>query len=511
MRRGWAAVALALALGPAAGAAPAHAARADGGERARFVDCSAHRPGDGSLRRPFASLARASARPLRPGARLLLRRGTTCPGTLAPRGSGTAGRPIVVGAYGRGPRPHVRGAGEDAVLLRDLGHVVLQDLEVSNPGATEARRRGVHVVATAGVVRDVTIRRLHVHDVDGDLAKDAGGSGGIQADVLGPEPTRFDDLLIERNRIADVSRSGIFVVGTADGDRPRATEPWPAASTRVRIRRNRLARLGGDGIVPLGTVGAVVEGNVVSEGNLRGRGLADPRGMICNAGIWTFHANRTRIRRNEVFGMRFNGCDGSGFDVDYDQDGTVVEQNLSHDNEGGFILLCTDADPRRADVRFNLSVDDRFVANQSPCALRPGSTYAGLRLFNNTFVASEIGWGILGTPAAALLDPLGLEVRNNLFVATRPQAAALPCGPACSHNLFHRLPPSGADAVTADPLLRDTGRRGRGRGLAAVAAAFRLRPGSPAIGAGVAIPGSPPRDPFGRPVARPPAIGFAQP
>jgi hypothetical protein len=497
------------ALALAAGAAPAPA-QAGGGERTRFVDCSAQRPGDGSLRRPFASLAAAGARPLRPGSRLLLRRGTTCTGTLAPRGSGTARRPIVVGAYGRGPgRPHVRGAGVDAVLLRDADHVVLQDLEVTNPGATEARRRGVHVVATAGVMRDVTLRRLHVHDVDGDLAKDAGGSGGIQVDVIGAEPTRFDDLLIERNRIADVSRSGIFVVGTADGDRPRATQPWPAASTRVRIRGNRLARLGGDGIVPLGTAGAVVERNVVSEGNLRGRGLADPRGMICNAGIWTFHANRTTIRRNEVFGMRFNGCDGSAFDVDYDQDGTVVERNVSHDNEGGFILFCTDAAPRRADVRFNLSVDDRFVANQSPCAARPGSTFAGLRLFNNTFVAPVIAWGLLGTPSAALLDPRGLEVRNNLFVATRPQAATLGCGPPCSHNLFHRLPPSGTHAVTADPLLRGPGRRGRGTAVSP--RAFRLRPGSPAIGAGVAVPGSPRRDPFGRPVGRPPAIGFAQP
>ena len=73
--------------------------------------------------------------------------------------------------------------------------------------------------------------------------------------MLGPEPTRFDDLLIEGNRIADVSRSGIFIVGTADSDRPRAGQPWPAASTRVRVRANRLARLGGDGIVPLGTRG----------------------------------------------------------------------------------------------------------------------------------------------------------------------------------------------------------------------------------------------------------------
>ena len=410
------------------------------------MDCTAHRAGDGSVKRPFNTLARASAAALRPGQRLLLRRGTTCTGTLAPSGSGTAHRRIVIGAYGRGARPHVKGAGEDAVLLKDMSHVVLRSLEVSNPGAVEARRRGVHVVATAGVVRDVTIRGLRIHDVRGDLAKDAGGSGGIQVDVLGPEPTRFDDLLIVGNRITDVSRSGIFIVGTADSDRPRAGSPWPAASTRVRVRANRLARLGGDGIVPLGTVGAVVERNVVSEGNLRGRGLSDPLGMICNAGIWTFHANGTVIQHNEVFAMHFNGCDGSGFDVDYDQDGTVVQFNYSHDNEGGFILLCTDAQPRAAQVRFNLSVDDRLVANQSPCSLQPGSSYAGLRVHNNTFVGSRLTWGLLGGPASSLLDAAGLELRNNVFHATAPQATTL--------GLW--------GALLAQPVLRPAAGRERG-------------------------------------------------
>ena len=473
-----------------------------------YVDCSAKQAGKGTRERPLNDLAQASAAHLRPGARLLLRRGSLCTGTLAPRGSGSARRPIVIGAYGRGPLPRVEGAGEDAVLLKDMSHVILRSLDVSNRGPGEARRRGVHVVATSGVVRGVTMRGLRIHDVQGDLAKDAGGSGGIQVDVLGPEPTRFDDLLIARNRVTDVSRSGIFIVGTSDLDRPRAAQPWPAASTGVRVRANRLARLGGDGIVPLGTLGAVVERNVVSEGNLRGRSLGDPLGMICNAGIWTFHANGTVIQRNEVFGMRFNGCDGSGFDVDYDQDGTVVQFNYSHDNEGGFILLCTDAGPRTAQVRFNLSIDDRFVANQSPCSLQPGSTYSGLRFYNNTFVGANLSWGLLGTPTTALFDPAHLEVRNNLLYARVPQANTLACGALCSNNLFFRLPPDGAAPVAADPLFVDPARRGRGR--LAVGRGFRLRAGSPARRAGTAVAESPARDYFGRPVRVPPAIGFSQ-
>ncbi len=501
--------ALLAGLAALAVAAPASAwDHEPGTSTARYVDCSAPDGGDGSARRPWNDLDRPSADPLRPGARVLLRRGTTCRGTLALGGSGSRPRPALVGAYGVGPRPRiVADGGVDAVALRDASWVTVQDLDLSNPGP-EARRRGVHVVAATRLVRGVTLRRLHVHDVTGDLAKDADGSGGIQADVLGPLPARFDRLRIVDNRIEDVSRSGIFIVGTSDPDRPRASEPWPAASTGVLVRGNVLTRLGGDGIVPLGTVGARVIANDVSEGNLRGRSLGDPRGYVCNAGIWTFHANGTRIARNEVHHMRFNGCDGTGFDVDYDQDATVVEQNYSHDNEGGFVLLCTDTEPRAAEVRFNLSLDDRFALNQSPCS-RPGGTFDGIRVYGNTVVAADPAAAILGIRIGVLLSPL-LEFRDNIVAATTPQPQALPCGLRCSHNLFSGLPPAGEAAVAGDPRFVDPTRRGTGR--LRVGRGFRLAPGSPARRAGVAIPAGGRRDYFGVrvPTARPPDIGFSQ-
>jgi hypothetical protein len=72
--------------------------------------------------------------------------------------------------------------------------------------------------------------------------------------------------------------------------------------------------------------------------------------------------------------------------------------------------------------------------------------------------------------------------------------------------------PSGAtNSVTGQPLFVAPSVRGSGL---RVAKAFRLLPGSPAIGAGVALPpGFPPpatRDFFGVPVKNPPTIGFAE-
>lgn len=495
-------IALATALLLIALCASAPAARA---ATTRYVDCSAATSGDGSRLSPWNDLASANAAPLGPGDRLLLRRGTVCAGPLSPLAEGSEQQPAQIGAYGSGAPPRIDATSEDAVLLRNTSHTIVRDLEVTNAGP-EARRRGVHVLADGRLVRGLTVRDLFIHDVDGDLAKDGFGSGGIQGDVI--NGGRFDGLLIEKNRIEDVSRSGIFLP-IGGGSRPRAGEPWPEASTNVVVRRNRLARLGGDGIVALGTVGAVLEENVVSTGNLRGASLSSGN-PVCNAGIWTFSANDTLIQRNEVFDMRFNGCDGNGFDVDYEQDGTIVQYNYSHDNEGGFILLCTDDRPRAALVRFNLSVDDAWAVAQSPCAFPRIGGFDGIRFHNNTFIGANPLLSFQNLRSNSLLDTQNLDFRNNLFVADPPIAQPFPCGARCSNNLFFGMPAQGTDAVTANPQLVAPNRTGNGRRR--VGMGFRLRRSSPAIGAGVEVPGAVTVDYFGRPFdPTQPSIGMHQP
>ena len=158
-------------------------------------------------------------------------------------------------------------------------------------------------------------------------------------------------------------------------------------------------------------------------------------------------------------------------------------------------------------MQFNLSVDDSLVANQSPCSLEPGSTFEGLRLVNNTFVAPAMTWGLLGGPTSSLLNG-ALEVRNNIFHATAPQAGGLGCSARCSHNLFSGLAAAGTGAVSGNPRFTDPSRRGRGRLF--VGRGFRLRSGSPARGAGTTVVGLPARDYFGWSVPRIPAIGFSQ-
>ncbi len=489
----------------------------DDGRGSYYVDCSATAPGDGTSDSPWNDLAAANAVTLEPGNRLLLRRGATCVGMLKPQGSGTADIPVVIGAYGDGPLPHIdaNGTNTAAVHIDDVSHFVIQDLELTNPGNLSEPHRGVYVTATEAMVVGIEIRDLYIHDVTGLVEfSGTGKSGGaIIGRILGDGPVRIEDVLIENNRIEDVGRSGIFFTGSRARNRPPAEEEWPDGAKGIVIRGNNLTRLQGDAIVALGTSGALIEHNVVHIGNLAGRDWAGAD-RNCSAGIWTWNANNTLIQRNEVSGYRFgqsptDGCDGTGFDVDNRQDGTVIQYNYSHDNEGGFLLLCSDDELHRAEVRYNLSVDDGKVINAVSCKFPTVGTFDGIRFYNNTFVAEDPLTGLETVPLEMLGNAGDFQFANNIIYATSPSTNLIACGDRCTNNLFYDLPPRGTDYVDGDPLFEDVTWRGSGRLEAG--AAFQIRDESPAVAAGLELEDQPDTDYFEEEIPAPPAIGMHQP
>jgi len=265
---------------------------------------------------------------LAPGDAVLFHAGQAWNGTLAPKGRGAAGRPIRIGRYGEGAMPRIEGDGkqEDAVLLRNLDELEVSDLEVSNEGDRSGMRRGVRVLLQDfGVAHHIVLRHLFVHDVGGTLAKK--DSGGIVFQAFGETTaSRFDDLVIERNVVLHVDRSGIM----EQSDHYLRARWVP--STGVVIRENYVEDVGGDGIVPLGTSHALIEGNVVRR--------AASRSQEYNAGMWPWSSDDALFRWNDVAGTG-GTKDGEGYDSDYNSHGTQFEFNYSHDNAGGFMLICT--------------------------------------------------------------------------------------------------------------------------------------------------------------------------
>ncbi|WP_206506430.1 right-handed parallel beta-helix repeat-containing protein [Streptomyces chrestomyceticus] len=490
----------ALTLVTAPGARAADRTSASAGH-VFHVDCAAPAGGDGSRDRPWSTLAQANAQPYGPGDRLLFRRGSTCTGTLAPRGEGSATAPFTIADYGSAAaRARLDGAGaHDTVLLSNTQYLRLSALEIVNAARPGSERNGVRLRLTDyGTARGIAVTGLYVHDVRGGDAKTLTGSSGIHVAVEGTaRPSRYDGLEIAGNRIEDVDREGVYFKSTWSR-RPlvgnqQDPHTYPGAwtpSTRVRVRHNTLRSLAGDGIKLDTTAGAVVEHNRVDGFQLRS--------PSANAGVWTFNTDDTLVQFNEVSGGG-NTHDGMSFDADGASRNTVFQYNNSHDNKGGFLLLCpySGAKTVGTTVRYNVSRNDgaRLIQN---CA----GPVLDTRIYNNSFLNTDRIPAYLvqdDTPSPTTTDH-ELTVRNNIFVSRGQGGYALKNptpGLRFDHNVFHGLPPAHLPAnpggTTADPGLRDD---------------FRLTAGSPAHAAGQHVADNGGRDYFGTPLpAGAPTIG----
>ncbi|WP_418958610.1 right-handed parallel beta-helix repeat-containing protein [Streptomyces tritici] len=479
-----------LTLAPAAQAAGPTAHR-------HHVDCSAApdpaAPADGSAARPWTTLAEANAHSYGPGDELLFKRGTTCTGTLQPSGAGSAGQPFTIADYGDAPgRAVIDGAGaHDAVLLANTQHLRLTRLEITNAAAPGTERNGVRLrLSDYGAAKNITLDHLSLHDVRGGDFKTLTGSSAIHVAVEGTTvPSWYDGLDIHHNTIRDVDREGIYfksrfskrdLVGNQQ-DPNAYPGPW-TPSLNVRVHHNTLTSIAGDGIKIDTTRGARVDHNRLDGFQLRSK--------AANAGIWTFNTDDTLVEYNEVSGGG-NTKDGMSFDADGASKGTVFQYNHSHDNTGGFLLICPYSGAKVLDtvVRYNVSRDDgaRLVQN---C----WGPILNTQIYNNTFVnrtriPAYLVQDDTGSPATTRHE---LAFRNNLFVNDGPFGGYAFKNPtpdlSFSHNLFHNVPMTRPDpgGVKADPLLR---------------ADFRLRTGSPALSAGTLIADNGGRDWFGNEVS----------
>ncbi|MFI6471377.1 right-handed parallel beta-helix repeat-containing protein [Streptomyces sp. NPDC050516] len=471
---------------PIANAAPHHG-------RTYYVDCSATAPGDGSRQHPWTTLTEANSQAYGPGDHLFFKRGATCAGSLIPRGIGSSSAPFTIADYGSGPaRAHLDGAGaQDVVLLSNTQYVHVSGLELTNSASPGGIRNGIRLRLTDyGTARGFELDHLYIHNVRGGDFKALGGSSAIQITVEGTaKASSYDGLDIHHNRIEDIDREGIYFKSTfskrdlvGEQQDPNAFPGAWTPSTHVHIHHNTLTDLAGDGIKLDTTSGARVDHNRVDGFQLRS--------PSANAGVWTFNTDATTIEYNEVSGGG-NTHDGMSFDADGASRGTVFQYNHSHDNKGGFLLICPYSGAKTLDTvaRYNISSNDgaRLVQN---C----WGPILNTRIYNNTFrndASTTPGYLVqddAGSPATTQHE---LVVRNNLFVSEGSGGYAFKnptAGLLLDHNVFHgidmaRPNPGGS---TADPLLR---------------ADFRLTQGSPALASGAVVADNGGRDYFGNPVS----------
>ena len=474
--------------------------------------------------RAWKSLLKVNSQVFQPGDRILFKSGTHYTGQLVPQGSGNLANgipnPIEIDRYGPGARPRIDGQGKhrSTLTLHNVEYWRVSGLEITNTGETrEPGRRGVTIhIKDFGTAHGIELKDLYIHDVNGSLVKKKGGGSAILWHNEGRETkSRFDGLLIEDCHLARCGRNGINSKGNT-----RRDQWWP--SLNVVIRRNVLEQIPGDGIVPIGCDGALIEHNV-----MRDCPRLLPEGEAA-AGIWPWSSDNTVIQFNEVSDHKAP-WDAQGFDSDWNCRNTLIQYNYSHDNEGGFLLVCNNGGSKLpwnigiqgTVVRYNISVNDgQRTAPTRKGSFSPTFHISGpcqdTKIYNNVIYVNRKPAEKTDTTLLKMDNwggpwPEKTFFANNIFFAE--DRISYDYGKArdtvFAGNLYfgqHDNAPTDAQAVRADPRFIDPGEAPRGIGSLD---GYTLQPSSPCIGAAVPVAGHGAHDFWGNPVGRegPTSIG----
>ena len=343
----------------------------------------------------WQSLEKVNQTVFEPDDKILFKAGISWEGQLEVQGSGAKEAPIQINRYGEGKNPAIHGKGEElhTLLLHNVEYWEVRNLEITNTGEDRvAGRRGVIISAEDfGDCHHIVLVSLEIHHVNGSLVKSDGGGSAILWQNRGDSvKTRFIGLQITNCHLHHCGRNGINSRGYTN------RKEWHP-SLEVVIRNNLLEQIPGDGIVPIGTDGALIEYNI----------MRDCPDILSHeeaaAGIWPWSADNTIIQFNEVSGHKAK-WDGQGFDSDWNCQNTIIQYNYSHDNYGGFLLVCNNGSNVHTDrnigttntiIRYNVSMNDgiRPYETERRSWFAPTIHISGpvenTKIYNNVFIIPE--------------------------------------------------------------------------------------------------------------------------
>lgn len=366
----------------------------------------------------WKTLARVNQERLQGGDQVLLQGGARFEGQLLllPEDTGTRESPITVGTYGAG-RATIEAVGAEAVKVYDTGGVTIRGLDVVGDATTYDAWTGILFFADDAVPDRLAGITLTDVDVSGFQ---------IGIALAGAAPGRgFRDVTITDSAVHGNRDEGLLTYGTGfDAARPtyahadvlvRAVTAYDNAGNP----RNTTTH-SGSGIV----LGSVDRG-VIEQSAAYGNGASSASPAEGPVGIWAYDSTGVTIQRNVAYRNRTGTtADGGGFDLDQNTSKSVLQYNLSYQNDGPGLLVFTaqDNDAQRDNVvRFNVSVDDAR-GNGWYGGLTVAGRVTGTAIHHNTIVTRGSG---AHQPSAATVraGPTGVTMRNNVLLSRSGGAA----------------------------------------------------------------------------------------
>lgn len=334
-------------------------------------------------------------------------------------GSGSAETPTVIGSYGEG-RATIAAGDNYVILIHNCDHVLVKDLILAGSGAANTQN-GLEIL------NDLPGETL-LSGIEVDGLEVSGFRHGIRLRAANGL-SGFSQVRLTNNQAHHNLHSGISSNWDAFDN---TLEGWPFQD--VYVAHNVAHHNTGDpaftdghsgnGIVIGSVEGAVIEHNFVYDnGALNAAPYQGP------VGLWAWDCKRTIIQYNESFGNKSGtDSDGGGFDLDGGCQDSIMQYNVSHDNDGaGFMVGQFDGARPMSDIalRYNLSVNDArrnrhggvylfrvegtemhgidvyqntvFVSPgpRHPAAFRVANWTTGIeevRILNNAFITSGEAW-----------------------------------------------------------------------------------------------------------------------
>jgi hypothetical protein len=329
-------------------------------------------------------LASVNAVTFQPGDQILLNRGTTCAGTLAPNGSGSSDAPIVVDAYGTGAQPVINGGTNlAAVQLTNQQYWEINNLEVVG-----GNLYGVYVF---GNVDNANLNHIYLQNLDVHGAQyvsttrdDSGevyfASTGIHAVM--------NDILIDGVTAHDTQASEGIVV-YAGGGWTQADRSDQQLGSNITVQNSTAHDVGGDGILIMTVTNGLMQDNVTYH-----TGLCSACTGSTPSALWEWFCHTCTVQNNESYANQTwgQGYDGGDFDIDYYNTSNIVQYDYGHDSAGYCISVFGAENTVDSDhiIRYNICSNNSQLTNSpDPGEILlnswDGGSIDGLQIYNNTF------------------------------------------------------------------------------------------------------------------------------
>jgi len=364
----------------------------------------------GTQLRPWQTIEKVNAADFGPGDGVHFQAGQRFAGAieLDRSDSGTSGRKFTVTSYGKG-RATIDAGNGSGLKANGCDHLVVKDLIFVGSGRKAGNTEdGVLVVDSQGT------------NIDGIEISGFRGSG-LRLD--GARDARITNVYAHENGSAGI---------TVGHDK---------LSTHLRIDHcvadnnpgdpANLTNHSGNGIV-VGNAGDVVIEYCEASNN----GWDMPRKGNGPVGIWAWNADRVAIQFCISHGNKSPGDDGGGFDLDGGVTNSVLQYNLSYNNDGpGYFLCQYPGAPvfKNNVIRYNISQNDGVKNNRrSGIDVFSASPNASdCQVYNNTVYnknGAAVGFGGLPMP--------NVVFRNNIFICSGDAVSGETQRGRFEHNIY---------------------------------------------------------------------------